>query len=132
MHKLAVATLVFNDKKEILLVRNYRRGWEFPGGYVEHGETLKKAAVREVKEESGIDIQLTRFFGLDQIVKNSTLVVIFEGKQIAGVLTQSNENLEIGFFPADAAQKMITLAIFKDRVNSCLMQKDHPFINEIS
>jgi 8-oxo-dGTP diphosphatase len=40
-HFVSVAGLVVNDKSEVLLVKNPRRGWEFPGGMVESGETLQ-------------------------------------------------------------------------------------------
>ncbi|MFC4618319.1 RNA deprotection pyrophosphohydrolase [Camelliibacillus cellulosilyticus] len=39
-----------------LLTKHPRRGWEFPGGKVEHGETPEEAAVREVYEETGADV----------------------------------------------------------------------------
>lgn len=129
-HILAVATMVMNEKNEILLVRNHTRGWEFPGGYVDEQESIKAAAIREVKEESGIDIQLTRYCGIDQKVAYSTCVVIFEGKAIGGNLSQSNENLEVGFFSIDVAQNMITLSSYRERFLLCLNQKDHPFIHE--
>lgn len=130
-HKLAIACMVWNDKNQILLVKNHTRGWEFPGGYVDQGESLKTAAVREVKEESGIDIQLTGFYGIDQNVADSTCIVIFEGKAIGGKLTHSDENQEAGFFSIAKAYKMIKLAAFKDRIKRCLNQKEHPFLNEI-
>lgn len=37
-HIIAVAGIVINDKDEILMIKNHRRGWEFPGGQVEVGE----------------------------------------------------------------------------------------------
>ncbi|MED4016281.1 NUDIX hydrolase [Sutcliffiella cohnii] len=52
------AAVVLNDQNRILLKQDPKRGWELPGGQVEQDETIKNACVREVKEETGIDIEI--------------------------------------------------------------------------
>lgn len=48
-------------KKIVLIERkNEPHGWALPGGYVDYGETLEKAAIREAKEETGLDVKLVR------------------------------------------------------------------------
>ncbi|AXI09955.1 NUDIX domain-containing protein [Oceanobacillus sp. 143] len=65
---VSAATIVLNEKKEILLIEGPLRGWEMPGGQVEEGESLKDAAIRETKEESGIDVEIIKFCGIFQNV----------------------------------------------------------------
>lgn len=63
-HFVSAATIVINDKNEILLIKGPMRGWEMPGGVVELGESLKDGAIRETKEETGIDVEITKFCGI--------------------------------------------------------------------
>ena len=50
-HLVSVAALVTNEKGEILLVKSPLRGWEYPGGLIEPGETFQEALHREFREE---------------------------------------------------------------------------------
>lgn len=130
-HILAVAVMVINQENKLLLVNAYSRGWEFPGGYVEKGESIKEAAIREVKEESGIDIELTRLCGIEQDIVRSTCVFLFEGKPVSGELSCSFEHLDVGYFSVEEAIRKITLKCFKQRVTLCLQQDSQPFLIEL-
>ncbi len=52
------------DQNKIILIlrKNPPHGWALPGGFVDYGESLEKAAVREAKEETSLDIELIRQF----------------------------------------------------------------------
>ena len=58
LHKVSVAALVTNAEGKILLVNSPWRGWEYPGGLIESGETFEEALHREVREEAGVDTAL--------------------------------------------------------------------------
>ncbi|MBI2543278.1 MAG: NUDIX hydrolase [Candidatus Aenigmarchaeota archaeon] len=65
--KIAVDVLVVRKNKIVLLRRDiepFRGSLDFPGGMVEYGETVENAAVREVKEETGLDISLKNILGV--------------------------------------------------------------------
>jgi 8-oxo-dGTP diphosphatase len=111
--------MVVNEENDFLLVKS-RRGWEFPGGYLEDGEAIKAAAIREVKEESGIEIELINSLGVEQDLEKSTCVFLFRGRPISGELKCSNETEDVGYFSLQEVMKMITIAHFKERVIRCL------------
>lgn len=129
-HIVSAATIVLNENREILLIKGPRRGWEMPGGQVEEGESLKDAAIRETKEETGIDIEVLAFCGVFQNVKRSICNTLFLAKPVGGVPTTSSESLEVAFFPIDEGLKMVTHSNFRERIECCLDEEQHPFFVE--
>ena len=64
---LTVDTIIFYDGKLVLIKRMnppYQNQFALPGGFVEVGETVEKAAIREAKEETGLDIELIKLLGV--------------------------------------------------------------------
>ncbi|WP_088105865.1 NUDIX hydrolase [Halalkalibacter urbisdiaboli] len=129
-HIVSAATVVINEHHEILLIKGPRRGWEMPGGQVEEGESIRDAAIREAKEESGIDIEIIKFCGIFQNVSASVCNTLFVGKPIGGELTTSAESLEVGFFPIQQALEMVTWNNFRQRIELCLDDSNQPFFIE--
>ncbi|MDD9271735.1 NUDIX hydrolase [Paenibacillus sp. GCM10023248] len=126
---VSASVIVLNENNEILLMRG-RRGWEMPQGCVEEGETIREAAVREVKEETGIEVELINFCGLYQNITRGVCNNIFTGKPVDGSLTTSIESDEVGYFSLEEARKMITWGNFMDRVDMALNNQTHPFLVE--
>jgi 8-oxo-dGTP diphosphatase len=126
-HIVSAAAIVLNEKNELLLIKGPRRGWEMPGGQVEEGESLTDAVIRETKEESGINIEVVKFCGIFQNVNESICNTLFLAKPIGGELTTSPESLEVGFYQLDVALEMVTWKNFKQRIEYCLDEKQHPF-----
>ena len=98
-----------------------------PGGQVENGETLIEAAIRETKEECGLDVEIIKFCGIFQNVNSSICNTLFLAKPIGGELTTTAEALEVGFFPIDEALEMVTFKNFRQRIELCLDESKHPF-----
>ncbi|MGM3305893.1 8-oxo-dGTP diphosphatase MutT [Anabaena sp. WFMT] len=62
-HKIIGVAVIWNDQKQILIDRRLPQGtmgglWEFPGGKIEHGETIQECIKREIYEELGIEIMV--------------------------------------------------------------------------
>ncbi len=129
-HIVSAAAIVQNERGEILLIKGPRRGWEMPGGQVEEGESLKAAAIRETKEETGIDISALQFCGIFQNVESSICNALFRAEPIGGELTTSEESLEVGFFPLDEAMELVTWKNFRQRIRYCLDLNVQPFYIE--
>lgn len=101
---------IFDEAHEkILLVRRSdNEKWAVPGGYMDPGESFSEACEREVKEETGLDVQATHLLGVytspHLLVeyadgnKYQLVVLHFEAEQIGGNLEVSDETTELAFF----------------------------------
>jgi len=102
------------ESKGIVLIKrkNPPHGWAIPGGFVDYGESLEEAALREAKEETNLDIELKRQFhtysdpNRDPRYHTISTVYITKGKGIPkaqddateiGIFTESNLPDEIAF-----------------------------------
>jgi 8-oxo-dGTP diphosphatase len=72
---LAVAGVVWNDEGEVLLIRRSkppRQGeWSLPGGKVEFGETLEQALRRELREETGLEVEILGLVDVAETVRDA-------------------------------------------------------------
>jgi ADP-ribose pyrophosphatase YjhB (NUDIX family) len=99
-----VATAVLDDAGRVLLAkREDLETWTLPGGAVDDGESLAQAAVREVAEETGVAVRLTRLVGLYSRPTWSRHIAVFAAVPTGGQLAaQPGEVVDLGYFPADA------------------------------
>ncbi len=91
---------------KVLLVRSTRTRaqWAFPGGRAEAGETPERTAIREVKEEVGLEIHVDSELGRYTVPASGFEIVCFTGTADNSVLTiDSGEILEAGWFGLDEA-----------------------------
>jgi len=102
---IVVTALVFIEQegKLLLVQQNYgARYWSLPGGVMEAGESVDQTAIREMQEETGLDIRLKRVVALYSKPRENGLAVCFEGEVTGGVLAPANEIIACGYFPPDA------------------------------
>jgi 8-oxo-dGTP diphosphatase len=88
---------------EVLLVkRTSPRAWELPGGYVEPHEQPAEALVREVHEETGVDVRLDRLVGWYRRTGfRPHRSPVYACTPLGGTVRRSGEAVAIGYFPVD-------------------------------
>jgi len=86
---ITVDTVIFNEcsgeKKKFVLIKRenepFKDYWAIPGGFVDYGEAVEDAAIREAKEETGIEIKLKRLFNVyskpDRDPRGHTITIVF-------------------------------------------------------
>ena len=111
--------IIINDKKEVLLVHHNKGHWDFPKGHVEEGETEVETAIREVKEETNIDVEVnenyrytTEYSPQENVMKK---VVYFLARNINDKRNpQLEEVSEVKWFKLDEAVEKITYNTSKE------------------
>ncbi len=103
MAVLGAIVAVIEDGKVLLTRREDFEVWCLPGGGVEEGESLAEAAIREAKEETGLDVELTRLVGVYSRIggmDRDVHGVLFTARPVGGALMlQPGETIEIRYFP---------------------------------
>jgi ADP-ribose pyrophosphatase YjhB (NUDIX family) len=99
-----------HDSIVLIKRKNPPAGWALPGGFVDYGETLESAAIREAKEETGLDVELVRQFHSysdpKRDARHHTITTVFvakaRGKAVAG-----DDAKEVGEFRRDNLPEQI-------------------------
>jgi ADP-ribose pyrophosphatase YjhB (NUDIX family) len=102
--KVAVGTIIATAAERLVLVRRaiepgYGK-WVFPGGYVDRGEALTRAAVREAREECGLDVRLDGLVNVYSYAGRVPVIIVYAATAIGGTLCVDDEGLETAEFDA--------------------------------
>jgi mutator protein MutT len=108
--KLAVAVVVERSGRILL----GRRGpgtrepgkWSFPAGFVERGEPVEAAAVREVREEVGLAITLGPLLGLLSASGEVVVLAVYAAGDVEGEAVAGDDLTEVGWFAPDALPEL--------------------------
>ena len=103
---ISVRVIVLDADQRLLMVKETAEGkWAVPGGWVDIFETVKEAAIKEVKQESGLDIEIVRLLAVlqrerykDYPTLVSEVVHYFYAHVTGGQLTPSHETEEVAWF----------------------------------
>jgi len=103
--KVAVGTILQNEDNHILLLRRaiepgYGK-WVFPGGFVDRGEEVVVAAVREAREEAGLEVRVDRLLNVYSYPGRAPVIIVYVASIVGGTLALDDESTEARFFPPD-------------------------------
>lgn len=136
----AVSAVVASESGEILLIRRTdNENWALPGGRIEVGESLSQAAVRETREETGIECEVTGLSGIytdpgHVILYTSNgevrqeFSVVVTARATGGQLTVSEESSEVHWVPLDRLAAYPMDSSMRLRVDHYVEHRDHPFV----
>ena len=111
MLEIGVGVAVLLDGKVLLTQREDFEVWCLPGGAVEEGEAIADAARREVLEETGLEVRLTRLVGLyskPNYGPGSVHAVLFAAEAVGGMLAPDpREVIRAEYFPPDNLPQLL-------------------------
>ncbi len=119
--RIGVFALIFDDQDRILL--GHRRDidwWNLPGGGMEAGETVDEALRREVREETGLEVEVEQLVGVYSKPQKQEVVLTFRCQVIGGMLRPTEEIRESCYFAPDALPAN-TLPKHRQRVEDALL-----------
>jgi 8-oxo-dGTP diphosphatase len=91
-HSVSVTGVIIDDHDRALLIqRRDNHRWEPPGGVLEPGETVDDGVRREVREETGLDVEPVALTGVYKNMKRAIVALVFRCKITRGDLTTNDE-----------------------------------------
>jgi ADP-ribose pyrophosphatase YjhB (NUDIX family) len=136
----SVNVFVVNDACEILMIRRTDNdNWAVPGGAIDLGESVAQAAVRETREESGIECEITGIVGIYSDPKHVILYtsngearqefsIVLTARPLRGQPTPSSETSEVRWVPASQIGEYTMDRSMRIRVNDYLARKESPVV----
>ncbi|MDI6724386.1 MAG: NUDIX hydrolase [Methanobacterium sp.] len=120
---LTVDAVIICENNEIALIKRkndpYKDSWALPGGFVEYGETVESAVLREVKEETGLEVDLVTMVGVysdpDRDPRGHTVTICYLAKKVGGNLKADTDASKANCFK-------------KDEISGLKLAFDHDFI----
>lgn len=135
----SASAIVMNREGKILLHRRSDNHlWALPNGAMEIGETIAETAIRETKEETGLDVEPESIVGIytnpHHVVALSNgevrqqFSICFACRLLGGELKISEESTDIGFFTPEEIEHLDMHPSIHLRIRHYLEHQEHPFI----
>ncbi|MEV4275849.1 NUDIX hydrolase [Actinoplanes xinjiangensis] len=135
----AVTVFVLDDRDRVLLIRRTDNNlWAIPGGAQDFGESIAEAAVRETREESGIDVEVVGIVGTytnprhvvaysDGEVRQQ-FSICFRARYLGGTPTPSDESSEVRWTPREDLDSIPIHPSMRLRIDHGYERRPEPYI----
>ncbi|GII63493.1 NUDIX hydrolase [Sphaerisporangium krabiense] len=127
-HSVSVAGVIIDDQGRALLTQRRDNGhWEAPGGVLERDEDIITGLLREVREETGLDVEPVTLTGIYKNMTRGIVALVFRCKVIGGHLTETDETRSFRWVASDEVRTLASEA-FAVRVLDALRNDPTPAI----
>jgi ADP-ribose pyrophosphatase YjhB (NUDIX family) len=130
LHSVSVIGVVVSEQGLVLLQRRRDNGaWEPPGGVLELGERIVEGLLREVKEETGLEVAAICLTGIYKSMSHSVVELAFSCRAVGGALAPSEESADFVWATPERVAELTTEA-FTARVLDALAFDGRPAVRE--
>ncbi len=138
--RVGCSAVIFDKAREKILLtrREDNNQWCLPGGGMEPGESASETCIREVEEETGLQVTIKRLIGVyttpDQLIvyrdgnKIQLVALCFEAEIVGGALRLSCETTEYGYYSYQEIQEMDLLLNHVQRIKDAYSEEMMTFI----
>lgn len=135
----SVVAVVRNEAGELLMIhRTDNDRWALPGGGHDIGESIAETVVREVREETGIDVEVTGLTGIytdprfvmayDDGEVRQQFSICFTARPLGGALRTSSESREVAWIKPGRLDELDILPAMRMRIDHALAELPQPYI----
>ncbi|WP_405303727.1 NUDIX domain-containing protein [Methanobrevibacter sp.] len=132
---LTADIFIFDDDFNFILIKRkndpYKDCWALPGGFVEYGESVETAAIREAKEETSIDVELKDLVNVysepDRDPRGHTVTVAYIAKGNISDMKADSDAKEIGIFSQEKLDEINIAFDHAKIIKDCLNKAKSDF-----
>ncbi|WP_432945850.1 NUDIX domain-containing protein [Kribbella sp. CA-253562] len=136
----SVNVVIENEAGEVLVIQRSDNGnWAVPGGAIDLGESMTQAAIRETREETGIECEITGLIGIYTDPKHIILYtsngearqefsILLKGRALSGTPTPSDESTKVEWVDTSRLDSLQMDRSMQMRIEHYLRRSDTPYL----